>query len=158
MKARHNKFEELIRECIKTNVHIELCFEQYNTSSIIEMRKNANNKNKLFQDACSPYRTDYGNERTTEFVLHCPKHKINWRVEGKSQKKGGNLILRAYEELEYVSKLKEDMFVLVLGGAFNTPKIYQKINDVINHLGLKGKVWYGDLQMFNSLLKKQMRG
>jgi hypothetical protein len=156
MITRPNKFEDSTQKVIELRANIELIYQSYSAKAI-EMLKQFNNKNKLFTDACSPYRTPYGNQRKNEFVLHLPLYDINWRIECKGQKIYNALAGRIDLELSYVSKIYEDMYCLILDKALYAPSVIYHIAKIIEEKSIRNKVWFGSLEQFDKMLCKQIK-
>jgi len=153
---RANELENDTQLLIRKFIEV-IIYQGYNSELIVETMKQYGDNNKLFYDSGSPYLTQYGNQKKTEFVLYCLIYAINWRIECKSEVKyNQSMICRVYDELDYVSKIHEDKLFLVLGGAFNCKVVYQTLSTKIREKGLENKVWYGDLKMFEKVLLKQI--
>lgn len=153
MKELSNKFENKVKDGIRNTINIDLSFESNNTLNILEIRKRSSNKNKLFYNAHRPYLTECGNYKYNEFVLHCPKYKINWRLECKSHKTLG-MIDNVLYELDMVNGCKEDLFCLILEKALLRNYSIDKIKNKIKEKNLTDKVWYGSYEDFINLIIK----
>lgn len=151
---RHNEFEEQIRLLIKKhgNVHLEHPRQSVRATEVL---KDSNNKNKLFTDASSPYRTEFGNQKRTEFVYHSPDNNIDWRIECKSRKTI-NLIGEITHELNFVADIPENVYCLVLSDILIRPYILNQLIQIVVEKGLELKVWIGSKKDFKKLLKNKM--
>ena len=156
MKIRYNDFEEKTRKVIVDNVQIHHSFECDNTLNIVKNRKLSNDMNKLFQDAESPYLTSKGNNKSTEFVLSCPIHNIDWRIECKSQNNETNMLGIVIDELNFVKWCPENKYCLVLDGVLIKEYSLNRILDTIIEKNLYDKVWVGSLNEFKILLYNQV--
>jgi hypothetical protein len=152
---RSNVLEDKTIQAICSIVPIDRRFEWFSSKSV-ELMKSYNNLNKLFIDACSENLTYKGNQRRTEFVLHCPIANINWRIECKQQKTPEGTIARITNELDRVIKLHEDKLCLILEGGFRYPIVMKQIADEILKRGLENRVWFGSLNEFEQLLRLKL--
>lgn len=156
MKTRLNAFEEIMRLNLISRIKFVFVYESTPSSKILEDRKSRNNRHKLIMDAKSPVKTINGNEKTTEFVVHCPTLDINWRIECKSQKSYSNIICSVYDELDYVKELKEDKLCLLLKDAYDHPYVRFKLERLILEKNILNKVWFGNEYEFDELLLTQI--
>jgi hypothetical protein len=151
---RANEFEEQTKTVIKEYGNVQLGYEN---KSVVAMNvlKQASNKNKLFEDARSPYLSPTGRQKKTEFVYHSPLNNIDVRIECKSRKTIG-LIGEITDELHFVSKIPEKQYYLVLSDLLLTDYILARINDIIVEKGLQNKVIVGGLECLKTMLKERV--
>ena len=152
---RSNVLENRTIQSIYSIISIDRKFDWFG-SDAVEIMKAYNDLNKLFIDACSENLTYNGNQRRTEFVLHCPKNNINWRIECKQQRTPEGTIPRITNELDRVIKLHEDKLCLILEGGFRYPIVLKQIMDEILKRGLENRVWFGSLEEFEQLLRLKL--
>lgn len=153
--TRYNSFEQSTMEIVHKHGRIEGVYQGSNSVDAIQVIKNNDTSNKLFIDACSPYLTDYGNQKKTEFVLHLPQNGIDWRIECKSRKTP-QLIGEILYDLNFVAELKERMYCLVLTDNLCYPYIATQIANTIKEKGIEDKVWFGTQKQFEKMLKKKL--
>ena len=150
-----NKFEDKIENVLAKYGNIQLNFEG---ESVIAMQvmKQASDKNKLFKRACSPYPSPKARQKQTEFVYQSPVNDIDWRIECKSRQTE-SLIGEITHELNFVAKIPEKLYCLVLTKNLVTPYILGLINQNIAEKGLESKVWVGTKKQFKNLLKESQK-
>jgi hypothetical protein len=162
MKKYNNKE---IKNQLENGAHCEVIkrikihqkYYDYNTVINIERRKQYNNDNKIFYEAQSPYLTDEGNNRRTEFVLHCPKFGINWRIECKKLTKLTDLKYAVLYQVECVSLLLEDKLILIMEGDLLRPAFAMQLAERIVRMNLPSeRIWYGSLDDFIIMLVGQI--
>jgi hypothetical protein len=156
MIERKNEFENRTIQLIQSIVPIQACYPEGNSVDVLKIMKSTDRSNKVFLDACSPYHTPLGNNKKTEIVLHCPAYGINWRLECKSLKKYSSMVGATLYELNFIAKIHEDKYCLLLEGALTTPYVTRQICQIIREKNLRDKVWYGSLQEFEQLLRFKM--
>lgn len=155
MKIRYSKLEEQVKKIITSNINVQHSYENNNSIEIVEIRKRLNECTKLFQDVDSPYLTLNKNPQITEFVLHAPKHKINWRIECAYQKEYSKNVGKVIYELNHVKNLFEKKLILVLDGVLDNDKFKSDLKYYVKKLGLKKRVWFGNVREFEELLIKK---
>ena len=121
-----------------------------------EVLKQANNRNKLFTDAGSPYPTKLGRQKRTEFVIQCPSSGIDWRIECKSRQTL-SLIGEVLIELNNVTDIPESKYCLVFNETLNDPYILNQIQTTVDEKNLNDSVWFGTKAEFKKLLKQAMK-
>jgi len=157
MKLRSNTFEEKTRNLLMACILIQLSHESCNTLSVTECRKKESNKSKLFQDVENGYLTPIGNPKKTEFVVHAPIHKINWRIECKSMETLTNIMGTISWELNFIDKINEEKYCIVLSDKLMCPYFINILVKNIKEKKLQNKVWFGNLKQFETLLKQQIK-
>ena len=151
MIPRYNDLENRTLQMLMSKARITELYNSYSATTI-QIQKKYSNANKLFVDACSPILTPYGNESKTEFVIHLPMYKINWRIECKSQIKDSPITKRIDWDLYHAPVMYEDKLCLVLEGAFLFPKNVVELATEIERRGIANKVWFGCLAEFEAML------
>lgn len=152
---RKNKFEQQVMSVIKTYGNVQLTYENESVVST-EILKHSNDKNKLFTDVGSPYCTPIGNQKRTEFVYYSPLNNVDLRVECKSRQKSG-LLGEILIELNFVSKISEKKYCLVLSDTLINEYFLKQLRTTIKEKNLSQKVWFGNLKQFTNLLKKNVK-
>jgi hypothetical protein len=117
-----------------------------------EVLKQATNRTTLFTDAGSPYCTELGNQKRTEFVYFAP-NKADWRIECKSRQTIG-LLGEISHELNYVAEIPEELYCLVLTENLLTPYFLKELTQIITEKNLEEKVWIGSKKQFKKMLEK----
>ena len=150
-----NKFEGIVFKSIRNIIQVT----PRKSISVVsdENVKRYDNTNKLFIQPHSPYLTPTGRQKRTDLSLYCPEHGIDWRIECKARKAPNNLLGEIERDLNFVAKIPEQLFCLVLSKKIITPYFLNEINQVILEKGLTNKVWVGSNKQFKKLLKKQVK-
>lgn len=161
MATRYNQFENSTNDVLFSLIKFQLEYRKGNTTDVLEERKNylsSHFLNKIFYDAESPYLTDYGNHRRTEFVIHCPKYRINWRIECKRLTKLTDLKHAVLYQVECVADLNEDMLILILDGDLLLPEFALQLAERIKLMKLSpDRIWFGSLAEFEIMLKQHIK-
>jgi hypothetical protein len=157
MIKRHNVLENKVKEFILSTLNIEELYCSYDSTTIENLKKYSN-KNKLFEDACSPFLTPKGNERKNEFVLNCPLYKINDRIECKSQINDSELIHRIDRDLDSIIHIHEDRLCIILDGAYLLPyNLLMLANKIIEKKIPMNKIWYGSFDEYCEMICEKIK-
>jgi len=150
-----NEYEDYVKSIIKLHGNVQLEHERQSVRSI-EVLKQSCDMNKLFTEASSYYCTEIGNQKRTEFVYHSPLNNTDWRIECKSRKKLG-LLGEILRELNYVSKIAEKMYCLVLSDVLINQYFLEEIYTTIKEKNISHKVWVGNAEQFKNLLIERIK-
>ncbi len=117
-----------------------------------EAIKMYDNSNKLFIQPHSPYSSPFGYQKRNDISLYCPKLNIDWRIECKYRQTNG-LLGEIIRELNFITNIPEKLYCLVMTNNILTSYFRDELNKNIEEKGLKNKVWFGDENDFEILLK-----
>lgn len=157
MIERHNELEQRMFDRVQLIVPMKRIYPvTYSSDHIKRILKRNENFSTIFLDAPSPYLTINDNYKKTEGVISVPKNGIFWRIECKSQENYSDLIGRVLLELNFVAKLIEDKYCLILEKAFMLSYALKIIDATIREKNLINKVWRGSLDDFEVMLLNKM--
>ena len=149
-----NEFEDYIETITKAYGNVQQNHEGLSVRAI-EVMKQASDKNKLFKNARSPYLTENGRQKITEYVYQSPLNNVNWRIECKSRIKPG-LLGEILIELNYVANILENLYCLVLSDSLMNPNFLRLLETNIREKNLSHKVWVGSATQYINLLKSRV--
>jgi hypothetical protein len=155
MIVRYNKLEQNLFDAIEPIVKPKFTYGNMLTPmQVLRAVERKQNKNLMFTDVPSTYPTPTEKHKKNEGAIYIPKYNIFWRLECKSQVKYSDMVGRVLFELNFVKKIHEGKYCLILEGAYLIPSVRDIILNAVKEKRLERFVWLGDLEQFIMYLKQ----